>query len=738
MAQIPTGNFGQSVIQPGRAPRVFGEGAQAIVAQARSTAAAQVGQAAAEHLAADTRERQEELEREQSNQAATAALKFETALKTKQMEFAAKVESGEIKPEDADRLWGDQVGGLRDELISPLHTTLGGRSGAKMANAAALQADRITAASSLQISGSVFTAKQNRFGAQAVGALDELGKQAAMPGESLEAIFAKADTVFPTMAQRAGMNQAKAAERLQTWKDGVRFNRARIDLIGSRRSLEALDTFTQRLESGDLAGTLDADKRTMLVKEAESAKWQIQQGLQHATDKREKVAERAVGAVTRQIEAGVPVTVEGWQDLRTKVEGTGFASDFNALVTQEREVQQVLRMPIGQQETYVQQREAKLAQDGGTMVDRANLQRIKVTIETNKKELEQAPLLAAQRLTGRKFEPVNLADLLAPGGAHRAAEVFADRAATLQVLSRQFGVRVGQRPLLPQEKEALSAGLEMASPSEAVSLFGALRSAIDDDGTYRAAMQQLAPDSPVRARAGILAAAGKHITLQDNLITDDVRVPGAKIAQTMLMGEAILNRSKKQKGEDGQARTLFTPPREAFSQSFADAVGDLYRGRPGAQEQDLQAAYAYYVGKAAELGKTSDGAVDAALAKESVTATLGAVVNVNGQGQVKAPLGMSSSEFEAKAREQFGQEVRRRNLPAAMLNEWPHFGLQDYRRDGTYLLTVGGKPVVDPATRAPVVIDLEPPLPSGTRYRSAVDLIPKDGAPDRAQGGAKR
>jgi hypothetical protein len=432
------------------------------------------------------------------------------------------------------------------------------------------------------------------------------------------------------------------------------------------------------------------------------------------------------------------VTVEGWQELRIKVEGTAFASDFNALVTQEREVQQVLRMPIGQQETYVQQREVKLAQDGGTMLDRANLQRIKATMETNKKELEQAPLLAAQRLMGRKFAPLNLADLLAPGGAHRAAEVFADRTATLQGMSRQFGVRVGQKPLLPQEKEALSAGLDMASPTEAVSLFGALRAAIDDDSTYRAAMQQLAPDSPVKARAGILAAAGKHITLQDNLITDDVRVPGTKVAQTMLAGELILNRTKKQKAEDGQARTLFTPPREAFSQSFADEVGNLYRGRPGAQEQDLQAAYAYYVGKAAELGKTSDGAVDSALAKEAVTATLGAVVNVNGQGQVKAPLGMSSSEFEAKAREQFAQEIRRRNLPAAMLNEWPHYGLQDYRRDGTYVLTVGGQPVVDPATRAPVVIDLDPPPPSGLRYRSAADLVPRDGAPVRAQGGAKR
>jgi hypothetical protein len=434
----------------------------------------------------------------------------------------------------------------------------------------------------------------------------------------------------------------------------------------------------------------------------------------------------------------VPLTVEAWQDLRSKVEGTAFSADFNALVGQEREVQKVLRLPVGQQEAYVQQREAALMQEGGTMADKANLQRIKATIETNKKELEQAPLLAAQRLLGRKVEPLNLADLLAPGGTHRAASLFADRAATLQAMSRQFGAKVGQRPLLPQEKDALVAGLELASPSDAVHLFGALRSAIDDDNTYRAAMQQLAPDSPVKARAGILAASGREITLQENFVSEDVRVPSAKIALTMMSGESILNRSRKQRTEDGQARTLFAPPREAFAKSFGEVVGDLYRGRPGAQEQDLQAAYAYYVGRASELGKTTDGTVDAPLAKEATTATLGAVVNVNGQGRARAPLGMSAGDFEEKVRDQFAREVRRRKLPASMLNEWPHYGLQDYRRDGTYVLTIGGQPVVDPSTRTPVVIDLDPPPPSGLRFRSAADLIPKGGATPPSQGGSKQ
>jgi hypothetical protein len=511
MPSIPMGNFGQSTIQPGRAPRLSADGGEKrVLGEALAAAGKQLGDTATARIAADTKETLDELERQQSNDAATASLKFESAAKSKLMDYSARVESGQIEPDEADRLWREEVSQLRADTVGGLRTSLGGRTGTRIADAASLRADRVIEATSLQLGAAVHSAKQGRFAAQAAGALDELGKQAVMPGEDIGSIFSKADAVFPVMAQRAGVSPEKAAEKLQTWKDNARFQRARIDLVGSRRSLESLDAFTQRLESGDLAGTLDADKRTMLVKEAESHRWQIQQAQQHAIDKREKVAERAVGAVTRQIEAAVPVTVEAWQDLRTKVEGTAFSADFNALVGQEREVQKVLRLPVGQQEAYVQQREAALMQDGGTMADKANLQRIKATIETNKKELEQAPLLAAQRLLGRKVEPLNLADLLAPGGTHRAASLFADRAATLQAMSRQFGAKVGERPLLPQEKDALVAGLELASPSEAVTLFGSLRSAIDDDVTYRAAMQQLAPDSPVKARAGILAASGHH------------------------------------------------------------------------------------------------------------------------------------------------------------------------------------------------------------------------------------
>jgi hypothetical protein len=728
MAQISLGNFGNSVAQPG--PTV-----QVQRGDPTNQAMDRVGQIGA-GIATDMAEHQtrlniEEAERRNSNDAVNAALDFELKAKTKAAEIVRGVQSGDIAHSDATALWDKEVSKLHADTIDVL-------PGTPYREAAVRRAKQVQLSGFEDVAKVVEAANRQQYGADADATLDRLGKLSTLPGANLDSIFSSADSLFPTLAQRAGVPQDKASKILQEWKDFTRFRRAQIDLTAVRRDPEGLDQFITRLDKGDLVGSLDPDKRMALVKEAEGYRWQMDQLQQHQADKREKLAERAVGRAQQQIEAGVPLTADGWLGLRGLVEGTSFAPDFNRLVTSEREVQGVLRMPIDQQEQYLQQRESTLMQQGGTLADRANLQRIKATIEMNKKELEQAPMSAAQRLMGHEFKLLDLADLVSPGGAHRAADVLADRTTSLKAMSRQFGVRVGQKPLFPQEKVALAAVLDMASPSEAVSLFRALRSATDDDSTYRAVMQQIAPDSPVRARAGILAAAGKHITLQDNLISDDVRVPGSKIAQTMLAGEAILNRTKKQKAEDGQARTLFTPPRETFSQSFSDAVGNLYRGRPGAQEQDLQAAYAYYVGRAAELGKTSDGAVDSALAKEAVTATLGAVVNINGQGHVKAPLGMTSSDFKSKAREQFAQEVRRRNLPPSMLNEWPHYGLQDYRRDGTYVLTLGEEPVVDPATRALVVIDLDPPPPSGLRYRSAVDLIPSGGAQAPVNGSTKR
>lgn len=721
MARIPTGNFGQSVATPQRQQRVFGEGAPALVAETAVGLAQGVERVALQRLAADTEERLAELQEQQSNDAMDASLKFETQAKARLQEIRRRIETGELAPEKATEEWKAQS----DELFAG---TLGRLQHSKPAAAANRRAAQILGGLGLQLDMSIYDAKRSKLGAQAAASLDEFGKQAAMPTEDIEEIFAKADTVFPTLAQRAGIPADKASRTLQDWKDRTRFDRARLDLESVRRDPAGVESFLARLQDGgDLASKLDPERRVSLMRDAQGAQWQLQQAQQHSVEKRERTAERALAATTKQIEAGLPLNARAWEELRNAVAGTGFAGEFNNLVEQEREVQQVLRLPVSKQQQYIQQRETVLSTEGGTLTQRANLDRLKATIERNQKEMEQAPLLAAQRLTGRPVEPINLADLLQPGGAHRAAQVFADRSTTLRALSNQFGAKVGRSPLLPQEKDALIGLLDQATVTEATQLFGALRSAVDDDDTYRAAMQQIAPDSPVRARAGILAAIGRQLVVDSSVFGNDTRESSAKVARTMLQGEAIVNRSKSQRQEDGKAFSLFAPSRSAFAATFAAEVGDLYRGRPGAQEGDLEAAYAWYVGRAAEVGRlaTKPDDIDAKLARQAVSVTLGPVVNFNGQGEVLAPMGMSADEFKTKVRERFSQEVKSRGLPPSVLSMYDHYGLTGYRRDGQYVLTLGGLPVVDPRRGTPVVIDLEPQPLSGSRYRSNVDLIPK-------------
>ncbi|PZQ77779.1 MAG: hypothetical protein DI563_02540 [Variovorax paradoxus] len=588
-------------------------------------------------------------------------------------------------------------------------------------------------ASEFAVDQVVDTAKRAELKNNFSSGLDQLGKLALLPGANLDEILAKGRAVAVS-GRTAGIPDIDT--KMQTWEDGLRYKLAQNDLITVRRDPAGLERFQQRLTNGDLAGSLDPDKKVALVKEAETYRWQSENAARVASDKADKLAERAVSNATKQIEMGVPLTADGWTSLRSTVEGTPFAEDFNRLVTQERETQQVLRMPMAEQERYIQGREQQLAQ-GGTLADRANLQRIKTTVEKNQKQLEDEPLVAAQRLYGRATQPLDLNDLLAPGGAERAASLFAERTATLSAMREQFGGRIGAKPLLPQEAGLLVKALDKAGPADANQLFGTLRGAIGDDETYRAVLQQIAPDSPVKARAGMLTAIDRPVTIQSNLIASDVRVSSAKVAETMLTGESILNKTKAQKDQDGQARSLFVPARQDFATSFADSVGNLYRSRPGAQEGDLQAAFAYYVGKSAELGRLASTPkdIDSKLVKEAIVATIGDVVDVNGQGKAKAPIGMSGSEMQAKLRERFAEVVKDQGLPPSAVASFEHYGVTNYRRDGQYLLTTGGVPVLG-RNGAPLTIDLDPPPLSGTRYRRG-PAIPTESGPQGQVYGVK-
>lgn len=722
MAQIPMGNFGQRLPQDqGPTPTA---GVDTQVTDAQQRLGGTLVNIAGQQIAAEAQE-QHQLQQERKQQddalarsrAGDGLLDFEVQSKTAVEGIKDRVTRNELPYEKARDELDGVLSKIKPPTFGPEHVVVGeqyARGAARLSFQATSAIDQI-----------VDTAQRSELKSTFNTGLDRLGKLALMPDASLDDVFKKADAVALS-GRAAGIPEAEVSKTVQTFKDNTRFQRAQSDLVGARRDIGSLNAFQQRLETGDLSGTLDPDKRIALLKETDTLKFQAQNQQQHAADKREKLAERAVTAATKQIEVGLPLTADGWTTLRSTVEGTPYAEDFNRLVVQERDTQQVLRLPMAEQQSYIQKREAELQQGGGTLTDKANLQRIKTTVENNTKQLQEAPLLASQRLFGRDVPPLDPGDLLQPGGAARATAIFTDRATTLAAMRQQFGAQVGAKPLLPQESAALTAALDKAGPADATKLFGVMRGAIDDDDTYRAVMQQLAPDSPVKARAGVLAALDRPITTQSNTFASDVTVSSARVAETMLAGEQILNRSKGQKLEDGKPQSMFVPPRADFSASFADAVGDLYRSRPGAQEGDLQAALAYYVGKAAETGRMSRDSktIDTGLVKEAITATVGAVVDVNGNGRVKAPPGMTGGDMQAKLRERFANAVSEQGLPPSTVASFSHYGAVNYRRDGQYLLTLGGVPVLG-KNGAPLVIDLDPPSLSGSRFRRSSEGIPR-------------
>lgn len=454
--------------------------------------------------------------------------------------------------------------------------------------------------------------------------------------------------------------------------------------------------------------SLHADDRLQLRNNAESEIHRLEVEARLKKDRIEAVAERALNEYDRQIASGVPATAAMREHWDTAIRPSTYAGEFADRLTSERQVQQVLRAPIDSQVRYIQDAQAKLDTGGGSLREAANLERLRTAVTANVKTLQTDPLIFNANRLSAPVAPLDISQLGDAKGAAAIGAQLSDRMSTLTAMRRQYGGQVPTRLLLPQEAAQLSAGLNNAAPNQASQLFGALRNAAGSDQAYTGIMQQIAPDSPVKALAGLLAAKQRSLTLERHWFSDDQVASSPDVSATMLTGESILNRTKADKATDGRAEAkLFLPDGAALQQEFYDEVGTAFAGRPGAAEIAFQAAQAYYVGKSAQTGKLSESnkAVDPKLLTESVRATLGQVVDYNGNGQVLAPWGMSESDFNDHVTHALALEVKRRGMPMPV--QTGALGLRNIG-ESTYYVTQGRNFAYD--TRGqPLVINLAAP-----------------------------
>lgn len=690
MAKIPLGNFGFEAPAAGPAAdtSAIGEGLQAIGATLQNVAAIN---------------RQKERERARA-ESANAYLDHQIGTKEAAQDVADKLSTGELTPDDANDAYRSAV----DKLPAPDIKGLDPVDRENLSRGLKRNAFE----GSVVVERSAQGTRRALFKDQFNQGLDKLGKLAGMPGADIEGINAQA-TAFSEVGRNAGVPPADVEKAIQNFKDQNWLNHATQRAMESADDMDALNALQHDLTAKDgmYAEKLDTDKRNAVLRSVLADKAQLQNRIDHEADRREARATVAMNEIDRQIASGVPATPEMWAEWSTVVKGTSMAPEFRSRIDAEEQVQEVLRQPIDSQVKFVQDKEAKLLTGGGSLRDAANLARLKGAVTANVNLLQQAPLQFNANRTGQDVPPLDIGKIIDPNSTETAAQLR-DRIVTLDAMRKQYGNQVPLKPLLPQEAAVLASAVDNASANQSVQLFSALRNAAGSDDAYIGIMKQIAPDSPVKSLAGLLAAKQRSITLERNWVRSDVIASSPDVAGTMLAGLDVLRPSKNEKGQDGAPKVgLYLPPaaEQDLQNEFQAQVGAAFAARPDAAMNAFQAVKAYYVGKASQTGRIASGSTDAdsAIAKEAIAATLGEVVDYNGNGEVLAPWGMDHGSFEDRVHQAFIVEAKRRGLGADAVKQLPSLGLRN-AGDGTYYVVQGRNFIYDKKGN-PLILDVLDP-----------------------------
>lgn len=531
--------------------------------------------------------------------------------------------------------------------------------------------------------------KRAEFKGQIVKLRDTLGKQASDPGADVDRIVAMG-AASRSLAVSAGMGDSFDKEQ-QDFADRAYFDNAKARLNAVRGSLDGLAGLEQEVtgENGRFAGKLDADKQNALLSQIATYRNQLTTQAQHAQDKAEATAERALTHYEAQIATGVDAPMEtktAWADALEG--GTPEQKQrFRDLLQSEGEVRAVLASPPAEQRAYLQQLEAKQQREGATVTQQAHLARLKTGVEAGIKLLHDSPLEAYATREGKAVPPLDLQALVG-GNVDAVRQQVSDRMVMLRAARLRYGPDTGTSPLLANEAAAIAGALKQAAPQAQAKLFGALRQAFGDDQAYQGAMQQIAPDSPVRA------LAGKFYALQRNpgmatVTSASPRGQFGDVALQLLKGEALLNPTKATKAEDGKGTAFPMPPPKDVAEAIDRSVGQAFAGRPDEFQTAVQAVRAYYAAKSSDEGDVSGELDDDRLAL-AVRAVVGDTARIEGR-DVVPPWGMDANAFEDTADTYIAARLK-----AAGLEDPGNVSLLNARgRDNVYLLVRGMQPLVD-------------------------------------------
>ena len=444
MATIPLGNFGQTVVQPGRGQRVFSESAGEITGRATAELGQTMQQIGLQEMQQQTRMGVEAYEREAQTTAARVRITKQNDLDEAADTLAAEIKAGRVAKDKADEEWNTRRASVLDGAFDGLDERYRGKVQAELEGIGQIKGRTVRDAVALR--------DQDDTRANILTLGEEYQRKAMKDRPGAVAEFEK---LIDAMGPAAGFEPDDIAKQKQAFREGTAYTEAFTLVRGSSRDLGAVRKAREAL-SGDGFADVDPQRRAALEAQLDGYETNILQRQaiteQRAAARQQAAMNRAQAAFTAaqaRTDAGIPDSPEQVTLTTQALAGTPFLETYRALQTQAREVGGFGSQSLADMQKAIDQVNAQIATNGASeslIKRRDSLQRV---LESSRRDYGDDALRAGlQRGVIDALPPIDISSVDA------ATRTIGQRLQAAQVVRTRTGRPVS--PLTNDEAETLA------------------------------------------------------------------------------------------------------------------------------------------------------------------------------------------------------------------------------------------------------------------------------------------
>ena len=304
--------------------------------------------------------------------------------------------------------------------------------------------------------------------------------------------------------------------------------------------------------------------------------------------------------------------------------------------------------------------------------------------------------IAVQRVNDDRFkDPMAFAIRYGIGSAkdlkentpiNEITDELTKRVATVKALRDSYGLPA--QIFTETEAKSMNARFQTLDVDSQKLWLKTFSTALKNPQDYYAALQQIAPDHPLIARAGEVMISPYPLKMRGGIYTPE------KVSNYILQGDRLLNKMASDTKKDGKAVGMPMPKEADMQREFNDRVGTAFAGNLDARNLAYNTFKAIYAGMAQEASdyKGDESNQKNSRIKSALDAALGDVTEVGGV-KIIPPWGMSASVFRDELKKEFDKLITANKLSGGYFDQFDTMQFRAFSNgqsfDDQYTITVG-------------------------------------------------